>query len=66
MNKNVKYLATILAILMPILTVLVWVAWVLLRPSFRDRFLDKVSKKVEGNILKDPKRRSNSLRKANA
>lgn len=53
MSKNLKYLV----IAMPILTVVVWLIWVLLLPSIREHFLHTVSTKVEQNILKNKKRR---------
>jgi hypothetical protein len=56
MNKNVKHLA----IALPLLTLVVWVVWVILRPSIREHFLSTVSEKVERNILKDKKRKSPS------
>jgi hypothetical protein len=62
MNKNVKHLAIVSVILLPVITVLVWVIWALLLPSFRDHFLHTVSTKVEKNILKNQKRRSKGLR----
>jgi len=62
MNKNVKHLTIMFAILMPVITALVWVIWVLLLPAFRDHFLHTVSEKVEKNILKNQKRRSKGLR----
>jgi len=64
MNKNVKHLTIIFAILMPIITVFVWLIWALLLPAFRDHFLSKVSEKVEKNILKNQKRRTKGLRLA--
>lgn len=58
MHKNLKYLV------MPILTVVVWLIWVLLLPSIREHFLHTVSTKVERNILKNKKRRANSKKAA--
>jgi hypothetical protein len=64
MNKKSTYL--VLGLAMPLLTVLVWVIWVLLLPSIRAHFLHSVSTKVERNILKNKKRRTKGLRKASS
>lgn len=60
-TKSSKHLAIFFAIAMPILTLLVWVIWVLLLPSFRGHFLSTVSRKVERKLNK--KRKTKGLRK---
>lgn len=59
-TKSSKHLAILLAIALPILTVVVWVIWVLLLPAFRDQFLNTVSRKVERKLNK--KRKTRGLR----
>ncbi len=59
-SKTSKHLAIFFAIAMPILTILVWVIWVLLLPAFRDHFLNSVSRKVERKLNK--KRKTMGLR----
>ena len=59
MNKNFKYLALIL---LPILTIIVWLIWRLLFSSHKDTFLDKAGRTVEKVLLTEKKRRSKGLR----
>ena len=60
-TKSSRYIAIFFAIALPILTVVVWVIWVLLLPAFRDHFLNTVSRKVERKLNK--KRKTKGLRK---
>jgi hypothetical protein len=57
-TKTFKYLALIIV---PILTIVVWVIWFLLLPQFRGHFLKTVSSVVERNFT-TKKRKSKGLR----
>lgn len=59
-TKSSKHLAIFFAIALPILTIMVWIIWVLLLPAFRDHFLNTVSRKVERKLNK--KRKTKGLR----
>lgn len=59
MNKNFKYLAFIL---LPILTIIVWIIWRFLFPSYKTTFLDRVGHFIEKFIYTEKKRRSKGLR----
>lgn len=54
MNKNVKYLAIIL----PLLTLIVWVIWIFVAPQLKQQILDFASQIFEKRIHPEKKRRS--------
>ncbi|QFG09341.1 hypothetical protein PBI_STAYER_46 [Arthrobacter phage Stayer] len=59
MNTKLKYVALILV---PILTIAVWVIWFLMLPSHRGQFLKAASSLVERNLT-TKKRKSKGLRR---
>lgn len=62
---NTKSVKTLALILVPILTIVVWVVWVLLLPQFRGKFLSAASSLVERNLT-SKKRKSVGLRRHTA
>lgn len=58
MNTKLKYVALIVV---PVLTIAVWVIWFLLLPQYRGRFLKSASSLVERNLM-TKKRKTRGLR----
>lgn len=59
MHKNFKYVALIM---LPLLTIMVWLIWVFLIPAFKKDFLERAGRFVDKTILTEKKRRTKGFR----